>query len=484
MKGRGGLARAAALALLLGASAARAEDGLAARLDAALASRGLRGARIAALVVDREDGRVLYARDADRALVPASNMKILTALAALSAFGPTHRFHTEVLADAVPDASGAVDHLYLRAGGDPALTSEDLWRLAAEVRAAGVRSVRQGLVLDASCFDSQLWNPAWGEVSSRAYYAPISCLTVNYGAFGVRIAPGAAPGDPVAVSLEPPAAFLRPVVRAHTGPGRLHERLIVDRRRVPGAEEVVVSGDAPAGAEPIAMFRSVLDPVSYAGSVFEMQLAANGVEVSGGLAAGSVPEGAASLLVFQGKPLGEIVRLFVKYSNNAIAESLVKALGARGGEAGSWKGGLTALHAELTGLGIAVDRITQVDGSGLSYDNRVPPRVFVQALLTAHRSFRFGPEFEAALPIASGDGTLQERVGPAAYAVRAKTGLLTRVTGLSGFAHRADGHVVAFSVLTNGWRGGAEEAMAGVDAFAAALVAESTPRVAQERESP
>ena len=70
------------------------------RLEAALAHRGLRGARIAVLVVDRVDGRVLYARDPDRALVPASNLKLLTALAALSAFGPTHRFTTEILADA------------------------------------------------------------------------------------------------------------------------------------------------------------------------------------------------------------------------------------------------------------------------------------------------------------------------------------------------------------------------------------------------
>jgi hypothetical protein len=126
---------ALALGLLLVAAAARAGAPLAERLDAALSHPGLRGARIAALVVDRDDGRVLYARDPDRALVPASNLKLLTALAALSAFGPSHRFVSEVHADAQPDAAGAVAHLYVRGGGDPALTSEDLWRLAAGRRA-------------------------------------------------------------------------------------------------------------------------------------------------------------------------------------------------------------------------------------------------------------------------------------------------------------------------------------------------------------
>ena len=125
----GGRVRAAlALVLALGpawvAPEVRAEDGvgerldaalgerleapLGERLDAALRHRGLRGARIAALVVDREDGSVLYARDPDRALVPASNQKVLTAIAALSHFGPAHRFTTEVLAAAPPDAEGAV----------------------------------------------------------------------------------------------------------------------------------------------------------------------------------------------------------------------------------------------------------------------------------------------------------------------------------------------------------------------------------------
>jgi len=56
--------------------------------------------------------------------------------------------------------------------------------------------------------------------------------------------------------------------------------------------------------------------------------------------------------------------------------------------------------------------------------------------------------------------------------VRAKTGLLTRVTGLTGLARRADGTTLAFSIVVNGFRGGASEAMDAVDAFAAALVAE------------
>lgn len=454
------------------------------RLDAALAHRGLRGARIAALVVDRDDGRVLYAHDPDRALVPASNLKLLTALAALSAFGPTHRFTTEILADAEPGPGGAVERLYVRGGGDPALTSEELWRLAADLRRLGLSRVRDGIVLDASHFDDERWHPSWGSVSARAYHAPVSALSANYGAFAVRTVAGAAPGDPLQVALDPPVPFLRLANRARTGPARGRPSLSVERRAAGAFEQVIVSGEMRAGSEPKVHHRSVLDPVAYAGAVLRMQLEANGIAVQGATRRGLVPAGTVSLLPFEGKPLAEIVRLFLKYSNNVIAESLVKAMGARADSApGSWRAGIAAMRRELEGLGLAVDRLSFVDGSGLSYANRVPPRGLVEALLVGGRSFRFGPEFVAALPIAAADGTLEDRADGAAHGVRAKTGLLTRVTGLSGYARLSEGHVAVFSILANGYRGGAEAALDGVDAFVAELVAAETPRLAQELRS-
>jgi len=90
------------------ANAPRVSTPLAARLDEALSTRRLRGASVAALVVSRGSGRVLYERGGDQALVPASNEKILTAVAALATFGPAHCFTTHVLADGRPDAAGAV----------------------------------------------------------------------------------------------------------------------------------------------------------------------------------------------------------------------------------------------------------------------------------------------------------------------------------------------------------------------------------------
>jgi D-alanyl-D-alanine carboxypeptidase/D-alanyl-D-alanine-endopeptidase (penicillin-binding protein 4) len=462
----------ATLALLVGASTGAHAEALKSRLDAALGARALRGAGVGALVVDAE-GAVLYARSPDRSLIPASNQKILTAIAALDVLGPTHRFTTEVLADGAPDAEGAVGTLYLRGLGDPALTSEDFWRLAADLRRTGLRSVREGIVVDDSAFDAQRWHPTWGRTGARAYHAPVGALTVNYGAFAVTVEPNGAIGSALRAVVDPPIDFLTLANRARTGAARARSTLVVDRRSVAEREEVVVRGDFPSGRPAKTFHRSVLDPARYAGSVLAAQLRAVDVAVGPSLRRGRVPEGAAPLLSFAGPPLSDVVRSFLKYSNNQIGEALVKTLGARAkGTPGSWKSGAEAVRGALDAIGLPMDGLVWVDGSGLSYENRLTPRLLVAALKTARASFRFGPEFEAALPIAFADGTLEKRADGAQGRVRAKTGLLTRVTSLSGYAERPGGEHVVFAVIANGFRRSAEEAMDALDVFAATLVNE------------
>jgi len=441
------------------------------RLDRALRDPGLRGAKVAALVIDHEGGEVLYARDADRAMIPASNMKILTALATLSALGPAHRFTTEIFSAAPPDREGAVAQLVIRGGGDPALTSEEVWRLAADLRRLGLQRVREGLLLDDSAFDAQRWHPSWGPVSARAYHAPVGALSVNYGSYSVTAIAGSKPGEPVRVEIDPALSYFPVVNRATTGPRRSAPALQIDRAHGEGVEQVIVSGTLPAGSEPKTAYRSVLDPVGYAGALLRMQLEANGIRVEGGIRKGILPADAKLLLAFEGRPIAEIVRLFMKHSNNVIAESLLKNLAAHeGSRPATWEQGRAVARRELEKLGLPLADAAFVDGSGLSYENRVSPRLFVEALRVADRSFRFGPEFVAALPIGAADGTLEKRSREAGAAVRAKTGLLTQVTGLSGYAKLADGRVAVFSILVNGFRGPAETAMKGVDQFVAELV--------------
>jgi D-alanyl-D-alanine carboxypeptidase/D-alanyl-D-alanine-endopeptidase (penicillin-binding protein 4) len=475
-----GVCRAlAAVLVVVGCAAAPAVDadpapkGLQAHLDRSLAVPALHGARISALVVDRETGRELFARSPDRALVPASNLKVLTGVAALAAHGPAHRFTTEVLASEEPDGSGAVGTLFIRAGGDPTLTSEQWWRLAADLRIRGLRKVRGDLVMDDTLFDAERWHPSWGGITSRAYHAPIGALAANYGAFFVSVEAASDPGGRVRISVDPPIRYLRVVNQAHTGGIGSPESIEVERQPEGDFEKVVVSGSIPAGSEPVELWRSVASPARYAGAVLRMQLEANGIAVQGRVRLAKVPEAAFSFHRFDGKCLAEVTRLLLKHSNNFIAESLVKSAGVRAaaeGRPGSWETGIPAQVGQLESLGLDTTGLRLVDGSGLSYQNRVPARLLVSALRLAAASFAIGPEFASALPIAAMDGTLERRADASVGRVRAKTGLLTQVTGLSGFAKNAGGRELVFSVLVNGYRGSDWEAKHALDGFIAALV--------------
>lgn len=438
------------------------------RLDAVLASRPLRGASVGALVVRESDGAVLFAHSPDRPLIPASNQKVLTSIAALEVFGPTHRFETVLSSQAAPDASGTIGDLIVTGGGDPALNSEDWMRLALELRGQGVERVSGDIVLDDSAFDGQRSHPSWGKVGARAYHAPIGALTANYGHFVVTVHPGASVGDAARVEVSPPIPYFTLDNRAATGNGK--SSLAVTRKATPTGETVTVSGKVRLGREPEPFYRSVLDPARYAGSVLRWQLEASGVAVDGTLRSGRVPADAVELLRFEGRQLAEIVRLFMKYSNNFVAETLVKSMGlyATGGT-GSWSSGVPVMREALKGRGVDVSKLTIVDGSGLSRDNRVTARVLVDALRGAQQSFRFGPEFVSALPIAAHDGTLEKRTGRSAGRVRAKTGLLTSVTSLSGYAITGSDEAAVFAILVNGYKVSGREAMDAVDRFAAEL---------------
>src|SRR5262245_20594009 len=197
-------------------------------LERAFAARGLAGAAVSALVVDRASGAELFARGADMLLTPASTQKLLTAVAALDAFGPTHRFVTELRASRPIGTDGAVGDLFVR-GGDPALTSEQWWRLAADLRAIGLREVRGDLVLDDALFDEAHWHASWSPVTARAYHAPVSAIAANFGAFRVRVAPALTPGAPLEVTLDPPVPYLRVVNEGRTGKRGTASTLTVER---------------------------------------------------------------------------------------------------------------------------------------------------------------------------------------------------------------------------------------------------------------
>jgi serine-type D-Ala-D-Ala carboxypeptidase/endopeptidase (penicillin-binding protein 4) len=170
-----------ALAVLLAVTPALAgsSPALAPRLAAALRGPGLDTAQKGAVVVDLSTGRTLFALNARRSLVPASNEKLPLTYAALIELGPAFRIPTEVRGEGRLIGTRWRGSLVLKGYGDPTLSSQDLRRLALRVRGLGIRRVTGSIVGDESYFDPNRMGPGWKTSFYRNESPPLSALAVD-----------------------------------------------------------------------------------------------------------------------------------------------------------------------------------------------------------------------------------------------------------------------------------------------------------------
>lgn len=451
---RGALGVAAAVLLAAAASSAADYAALDWVIDSALQQPHLAGAEVGVVVESLENGGLLYERNADRPMIPASNLKLVTAAAALSLFGPDYRFETAVLSDAPPAGSTLKGSLYVRGTGDPSFVSEEMWKLAESVRVLGIDRIEGDLVLDSSYFDSLSTASPTVADGDRAYHARTGALSVNFNSIAVHVTPGRRAGEPATVRLAPETSFVRLSGSVTTGAAGSRPTLSVRRTFEDGVNVIAVGGSVPAGSETRTNYRSLEDGLDYFGTVLRESLEREGVTVEGGVVPGAVPVGAHELLVHESKPLSLVVRDLNKYSNNFVAEQLLKAMSARaGGAPGTTAGGVAVLGAFLTSVGADSSSFRIVDGSGFSRENRLTPRTILRVLRAALADFGLSYEYVASLSVSGTDGTLADRMRyPAlARAVRAKTGLLDGVSAISGVMENASGEELLFSIVVNGF---------------------------------
>ncbi len=439
----------------------------------AFGRHGLNPQRTSIAVADARTGALLATHQADLQLNPASCMKIITAVAALAALGPDYHFETRLSADRAPDAAGRVGTLYLWGNGDPMLVSERVWTIAAALRSRGVESVKD-IVVDDRFFDGASY-PRRAGADSRACSAPTSAVAMYFNTITVRVSPGHASGAPARAALEPPVATIRLVNRAKTG-GK-GTKIAVTRKASKEGDIITVSGTIASNAESAAFPKSITQPARYAGSVLRHMLLQNGITVTGKVRRGSAPKGAVLLTTQESRPLAELVRSMNKFSNNFMAEQILKHLGAiRVGRPGSTAKGVAVLADHLKAAGIDPAALALENGSGYSDQTRISAQQLVAILVRAYRDFSLRPELIASLPILGVDGTARRyKAAPAVRGRgRGKTGTLNGVTSLAGYVPMADGRIAAYAILANGLKVGPWKArQAEMEVVRA--IAEATP---------
>ncbi len=352
------------------------------------------------------DGIPIGAQNADLAVIPASNEKLVVAAVALDVIGAETVLTTSVVS-ASPPANGVVNgDLTLVGGGDPLLSSNwyptsnmerypvssptSLDTLADRVRDAGVTTISGNVVGDGSRYDDEFFAPGWGD-----------------GVAGLEAGP--------------------------------YDALMANDSRVLGEQQRANDPNAGAAREFIRLLNE------------------RGITVSGTSASGVAPAGANLIAAIDSVPMSGVVGEMLANSDNNTAELLVKEIGFVGEGVGSREAGGRVMTAKLAEWGIDTSSVVLSDGSGLSLDNRIT----CSALLAIIQ--RFTPEsvFGTGLPIAGQTGTLAEIFTdhPVAGRLTGKTGTLNNppfnadppaVKALSGYVAVEGGTAVEYVLVLNG----------------------------------
>jgi D-alanyl-D-alanine carboxypeptidase/D-alanyl-D-alanine-endopeptidase (penicillin-binding protein 4) len=352
------------------------------------------------------DGQAIGERNAEIAVIPASNQKIPVAAVALERLGDDFRYTTSVVAASAPQGGVIEGDLFLVGGGDPLLSSD--WypasnlelnpvtsptsfdSLADRVVAAGVSEVTGSIVGDGSRYDDEFYAPGWGDGVAGLEGGPYSALMAN------------------------------------------------DSR---------VLGDPLRGS----------DPNEAAAREFALLLEARGVRIGESASAGTAPGGVVEVASIESAPLSDVVAEMLGNSDNNTAELVVKELGLTVSAPGTREAGLGVVRDQLVEWGVDVTPIVLADGSGLSLDNRLT----CDAILTVLQRSGFESAVGQGLPVAGQTGTLATAFveHPVAGRLRGKTGTLNNppfnvdppaVKALAGFLPVEGGSAVEYVLILNG----------------------------------
>ena len=444
-----------------GSEAPSLEDRLGEVLSAPVLVRSSWGVQVRSL----DTGKILFAENSRKRLIPASNLKLLTAVAAVEDLGLDFRFTTRIWTDGRIEDGTLEGNLIIQGGADPTLgarfDSPDPEKMeegdplavfrkwGENLRNLGIQRIRGRLLADDSLLAAEGPGRGWSwDDLVYGYGAVPSGLQFNEGVALVRVSPSES-GTLAHLLWRPPTPLIRWRNQIRTGPRQELEL------KWPGLDgEVVLAGSVEPSRNPVWLSVAVREPVRYFTSTFAEVLRSSPLELvshrEGENGRGKPGESRTELFSHDSPPLSQILRVFLKISQNLYGETLLRMLDpSPSGKRGA--AGLMRMESILVHrIGLDPESFLLADGSGLSRHNLISAGAVMRLLEYAHRQ-PYGTAFRQWLPVAGTDGTLRRRMaGPGLKGrIQAKTGSMEGVRALSGFLETVHGETLAFALLVN-----------------------------------
>lgn len=419
------------------------------RLQKVLKSYSVPSSNLGLAVIDLGKGHpVAFGLNEKQEFIPASITKVVTAAAVLQRLGSSFKFQTTLWSASAMKDGVLKGDLILKGGGDAGFVSESMWFLVNELVRTGIKKIDGNILVDDTDFDQIRADPSRDpERVDRAYDAPVGAMSFNWNSINIYVRPTQV-GQPPSVYVDTISDGFIVENKAKTV-NKTGSTIEIQR----AGDKIRVGGTIGINNNEVVVYKNIDDPLDWSGRNLVYFLSQRGILVTGKVKPGKKPDNAKMLAKAESKPVSQHVADMMKFSNNYVAEMLTKNLAAQAGVTpATIEGGMKIVRANLEAMDIAPANFTLVNPSGLSRRNKMRALDLAQVLAKSQAHFPTFAEFMTALPLAGIDGTLKNRMKnpPAQGWVRAKTGLLTGVVGLAGYAGRKDGSIMAFAFIFNG----------------------------------
>lgn len=401
------------------------------------------------------EGLVIRAQQEDIKLIPASISKLTIAATTLAEFPPGTKFKTSLWGMGSVSEGVLKGDLILKGGGDPSFVSENLWYLVNVFTRRQIRVIEGDLLVDDSYFDRIRFDQSrQKERVDRAYDAPAGAMSFNWNSVNIFIRPGKKAGERAQVFADPENEYIRLKANVETikSGGKTGVSAERDEDRKGVGDVLIVTGKIALDSKELVIYKNVTQPDLWSGYNLKAFLKQRGIETKGSIKFGIVPGSAHLLAESESKPIEDILADMNKFSNNYIAEMLTKNVAAKEKSPGTIEAGMQVIRKFLIGIGLDQDQFEIYSPSGLTRENKMSARSLWKVLNYMKDQYPYAPEFMKSLPIAGIDGTLKNRMraSSAERWVRAKTGFLTGVVSLAGYAGQKNGTIIPFVFIYNG----------------------------------
>jgi len=427
-------------------------------IDSIIGRPSQKKVRFSVQVVKAESGKVVYRRNSMTALVPASNMKLVTTAAALAALGSDFQYVTRV---------GLVGNtLVIIGSGDPLLgdkeTDEARGRKAFWVLDDIVRAVRANgkgtiddIIVDSTVFDDERLHPNWPRNQFNKWYeAEVSGL--GFFANCIEVVAKDTGGSKASLLVEPETNYVT-ITNNTTTTTKGADTVSLWRQQ--GSNDILARGRC--NKETLPMKVTVERPAAFMGTLVAERLNRAGVKTLGHLVEAGTDGSNITTIATYLTPLVDVLNRCNKDSLGLAAECLMKTLGARanGGKGGSWANGRAEMTRFLKGLGVEETEFNIDDGSGLSEENTLSANAVARVLLSVYRT-KDWPMFRDSLAVGGEDGTAAKWFREAKYKGRilGKTGYIAGVKSFSGVCVTEKGDYI-FAIITNNAAGSTRDAI-------------------------